>query len=128
MIGPPRKFVPSTTRLANRVEPTGDMDLTVALPSIGRRVTMLDISGTGISFIHPSEMVFHAGAPIRLVVLSGPAALPLNGVVVRSRPTDNRRVLVTAVQFEDLKPEVKRRLLQLVTEMSPPPPGHALRF
>lgn len=117
VIGPPRKFVPSTTRLANRVEPTGDMDLKVALPSMGRGVTMLDISGTGISFIHPAEMVFHAGAPIRMVVLSGPAALPLNGVVVRSRPTDNRRVLVTAVRFEDLKPEDKRRLLQLVTEM-----------
>lgn len=117
VVDPPRRLEPCTARMAPRLTPSADMDLRLMLRPGQAEMEILDISAGGLYFSHPAWMSFGLGGWIDLLLLSGELALDLGGRVVRQEALSHGRG-GSAIRFEGLADQERRRIRQLTLEMN----------
>lgn len=114
---PPKKLNPSSARIAQRVEPTPDMDLSLRLWPDGQQLTLLDISPGGLRFSHPEWMEFAPGTRLDVALCTTVATIPLRGKVLRNEAL-TEKVSATVIQFNNMDKHTARLVRQLVNEMA----------
>ncbi|MCA1906577.1 MAG: PilZ domain-containing protein [Desulfarculus sp.] len=117
VVDPPRRLEPCTVRMAPRLTPSADMDLRLMLLPARAEMEILDISAGGLFFAHPGWMSFGLGGWVNLLLHSGELGLDLSGRVVREEALSSGRG-GSAVQFEGLANQERRRIRQLTLEMN----------
>lgn len=114
---PPKKLSASSARIAQRVEPTPDMDLSLRLWPDGQQLTLLDVSPGGLRFSHPEWMEFAPGTRMDVAVCTTSATIPLKGKILRNEALTDK-VSATVLQFKNMDKNTSRLLRQLVNEMA----------
>ncbi len=120
IVAGPKKLTGFTLRLDYRLEPSGDCGLQLCFWPDRTPLTILDISAGGVRFSHAASWSFEPGQQLNLAVINGPETLLLKARVKRSgQPEGSGRgaLAVTAAQFEEVAPETRRRLGQILQEV-----------
>lgn len=116
----PDELTKFTLRLHYRLSPPKDRDLRLYIWPDRTKLTLVDISASGVKFAHPRIWHFSVGHPITLAVASAGQNLILEGRVVRSgemRSGHHSGRGVTAVQFSFTSQDTQRKLNELIQEM-----------
>ena len=117
VFNPPKKLSSSSARIAQRVEPTPDMDLSLRLWPDGQQLTLLDVSPGGLRFSHPEWMEFAPGTRVDVAMCTTTATIPLRGKVLRNEALTDK-VTATVLQFRNMEKKTSRLIRQLVNEMA----------
>lgn len=120
VVAGPKELKKFTLRLHYRLAPPKDRDLRLYIWPDRTKVTLSDVSSSGVKFMHPRIWTFSVGHPISLALVSGGQTLVLEGRVVRSgevRSGAGKGNGVTAVNFSFTSQESQRKLSALLQDM-----------
>lgn len=115
----PQRLEPFSVRTSYRLVPPDDLDLRLALWPEAQELGLMDISVGGAQFYYDPAWSFPKGRLLNLALVSGEVRLVMAARVVRTAKV--RDVLgwerkVAAVRFEEMGPQTKRKLVELLTE------------
>jgi hypothetical protein len=115
----PKRLEPLSVRAAYRLVPPDDLELELALWPEGQPLGLMDISVSGAQFYYDPAWSFPKGRQLNLALISGEVRLVMAAEVVRTSRV--RDVLgwerkVAAVRFQEMGPNTRRKLMELLTE------------